>query len=299
MTSELFRAPTPDELELTRLQAELESRRNQLERLEAERETLEVGLTRFAADVKARVGDVKEEIRQIRQELDAMRQRIAKLRADPNASPADVERDVEEEMAQAEAEASGEFFHGANGNGRRNLPTRPMTSIETEAEVLRLYRELAKRHHPDLARTPAERERRAELMLRVNVAYRDRDLATLQSIFLEVQLDSPLSSEELTRQRLAWTRHEIERLDREIRAVQMRLQTLTSTDTYTLWKAQERGEAALDELERRTRQRLLRERERLDEASAQYDRLAVRRQVMQRRAAGRSYDAAQASGGSD
>ncbi len=301
MTSELFRAPTSDELELARLQIELEHRRSELERCEAERDTLEVGLTRFAADVKARVGDVKDDIRHIRHELDEMRQRIARLRADPAATPADVERDVAEEMAQAEAELNGEFVHGPNGSGkhRSNLPTRPMSSIETEAEVLRLYRELAKRHHPDLARTAAERERRAELMLRVNVAYRDRDLATLQSIFLEVQLDTPLSTEELCRQRLAWTRHEIARLDREIRAVEMRIASLIKTDTYALWQAQERGESALEDLELRTRQRLSRERERLDDATAQYDRLAVRRQVMQRRAASRSYDAAQASGGSD
>lgn len=299
MTSELFRAPTSDELELARLQVELESRRSELERLEAERDTLEIGLTRFAAEVKVRIGDVKDEIRQIRHELDEMRMRISRLRADPMATPADVEREVAEEMAQAEAEMNGEFINPGNGKNKRNLPTRPMSSIETEAEVLRLYRELAKRHHPDLARSAAERERRAELMLRVNVAYRDRDLATLQSIYLEVQLDSPLSSEELCRQRLAWTRHEIARLDREIRAIVMRMDSLTNTDTYTLWQSSEKGEPAMEELETRTRQRLARERERLDEATAQYDRLAVRRQVMQRRAASRSYDAAQATGGSD
>lgn len=301
MTSELFRAPTSDELELARLQVELESRRTELEHLEVERDTLEIGLTRFAAEVRVRIGDAKDEIRRIRHELEEVRQRIGKLRADPLASPADVERDVAEEMAQAEAELNGEFVHGPNGNGadQRNLPARPMSSIETEAEVLRLYRELAKRHHPDLARSPAERERRSDLMLRVNVAYRDRDLATLQSIYLEVQLDSPLSPDELCRQRLSWTRHEIARLDREIRAVQMRIESLTVTDTYTLWRAEENGEPALADLEQRTRQRLARERERLEEATAQYDRIAVRRQVMQRRAASRSYDAAQAPGGSD
>ena len=301
MTSEIFRAPTSDELELARLQAELESRRKEFEGLDSERDTLETGLTRFAADVKARVGDVKDQIRDVRHDLDEMRQRIAKIRADPAATPADVERDVAEEMAQAEAELNGEFVHGPSRNdkGKRNLPNRGMSSIETEAEVLRLYRELAKRHHPDLARTSAERERRAELMLRVNVAYRDRDLTTLQSIYLEVQLDAPLSSEELCRQRLAWTRHEIARFDREIRAVRMRIGSLITTDTYNLWKAHEQGEPALDDLELRTKQRLSRERERLDEATAQYDRLAVRRQVMQRRAASRTYDAAQATGGSD
>jgi hypothetical protein len=301
VTSELFRAPTSDELELARLQVELESRRSELERLEAKRDTLEIALTRFAADVKVRIGDVKDEIRRIRRELEEMRQRIARLRSDPMATPADVERDVAEEMAQAEAELNGEFINPNNGNGhaRRNLPTRPMSSLETEAEVLRLYRELAKRHHPDLARSSAEREQRTELMLRINVAYRDRDLATLQSIYLQVQLDSPLAPEELCRQRLSWTRHEIARLDREVRAIIMRMETLTGTDTYSLWQSEERGEPALEELAVRTRQRLSRERERLDEATAQYDRLAVRRQVMQRRAASRSYDAAQASGGSD
>ena len=55
VTSELFRAPTSDELELARLQVDLESRRSELERLEAERDTLEIALTRFAADVKVRI----------------------------------------------------------------------------------------------------------------------------------------------------------------------------------------------------------------------------------------------------
>lgn len=244
-----------------------------------------------------RIGDVKDEIRRIRREVEIMRQQINRLRADPMAVPADVERDVAEEMAEHEHGVDGEFIDPSSGRAGNGQHSRPARSIETE--VLRLYRELAKRHHPDLARTPAEKERRADLMLRINVAFRERDLTTLQSIYLEVQLDLPLSPEELCRQRLSWTRHEIARLDREIRALIVRLDTLTSTDTYALWQAQERGELALENLELRTRQRLARERERLDEATAQYDRLAVRRQVMQRRAANRSYDAAQATGGSD
>ena len=297
MTAALIRIPTSDELELARLQLDLQSRRQELERLDAERDVLEIALTRFAADVKVRIGDVKDEIRRIRREVEIMRQQIARLRADPMAVPADVERDVAEEMAEGEPGVDGEFIDPESGRARKSLPSRPARSIETE--VLRLYRELAKRHHPDLARTPAEKERRADLMLRINVAFRERDLATLQSIYLEVQLDSPLSPEELCRQRLSWTRHEIARLDREIRALVVRLDTLTGTDTYSLWQSQERGELPLDDLEVRTRQRLARERERLDEATAQYDRLAVRRQVMQRRAASRSYDAAQTQGGSD
>lgn len=297
MTAALLRIPTADELELARLQVELQSRQIELERLDTERDVLETALTRFAAEVKVRIGDIKDEIREIRRELEMVRQQIERLRADPTAVPADVERAVAEEMEQSEAGFEGEFIDPGQNNGRQNGYSQAKHARETE--VLRLYRELAKRHHPDLARTPAEKERRAELMLRINVAFRERDLATLQSIYLAVQLDSPLTPEELCRQRLSWTRHEISRIDREIRALVVRIDTLTGTDTYSLWQAEERGELALELLELRTRQRLIRERERLDDATATYDRLAVRRQVMQRRAASRSYDAAQSSGGSD
>ncbi len=164
MTSALLRIPSPNEIELARLQIELDSRRSELERLETERDILEIALTRFAAEVRVRIGDVKDEIRRIRRQLEAMRQQTARLRADPAATPADVERAVAEEMEQSETRTGGEFTEATNGRGRPNLPARPSRSSETGAEVLRLYRELAKRHHPDLARTPAERERRAKII---------------------------------------------------------------------------------------------------------------------------------------
>lgn len=299
MTSELFRAPTADELELARLQLELESRRIELDRLQGESKTLETSLSAFAADVKLRVGDVKDEIRQIRRDLEEMRKRTTRLRSDPLASPADVEREVAEEMAEAEFDSEPIGPPPGYGRGKRRGTTHRANANDAEVEILRIYRELAKRHHPDLARTAAERERRADLMLRVNIAYRDRDLETLRSIFHEVQMDSPLTPDELCRRRLSWTRNEISRIEREIRALIVRIDTLTGTDTYTLWQAAERGEPALEELETRTRERLARERERLEDATAQYNRLAVRRQVMQRRAANRAYDSARASGAND
>jgi hypothetical protein len=280
--------PTADAIELARLQLALEDRRRRLAGLEEERDSLELTLTRFAAQVKERIGDYKDEIRLLRLKLEELRQRVQRLRIDPNAAPSDIEREIAEELAaQNGAHAGSEFVAGPNGRHDRNLPARPPKSIETEAEVLRLYRELAKRHHPDLARTSAERDRRSDLMLRINIAYRDRDLATLQSIFLEVQLDSPLPPEELCRQRLSWTRHEIARLEREIASVTMRIKALKETETYALWQSEEADLHALDDLETRTRQRLLRERQRVEEATAQYNRMAARRSVLQRRAAHR------------
>jgi hypothetical protein len=50
------------------------------------------------------------------------------------------------------------------------------------AEAKRLFRLLARRIHPDLARDPAERERRTNLMVAANNAYEQGDVETLRNL---------------------------------------------------------------------------------------------------------------------
>jgi DnaJ-class molecular chaperone len=49
-------------------------------------------------------------------------------------------------------------------------------------DLKRLYREIAKRIHPDLATDDAERAKRNQLMAEVNRAYADGDEARLRAI---------------------------------------------------------------------------------------------------------------------
>ena len=53
------------------------------------------------------------------------------------------------------------------------------------AEAKRLFRLLARQIHPDLARDPAERERRTNLMVAANTAYEQGDLETLRHLLDE------------------------------------------------------------------------------------------------------------------
>jgi hypothetical protein len=53
------------------------------------------------------------------------------------------------------------------------------------AEAKRLFRTLARLIHPDLARDPAERERRTNLMVAANNAYEQGDLETLRNLIDE------------------------------------------------------------------------------------------------------------------
>ncbi len=289
MTNQLAYTPLPEDIELADLMIQLQQCRHQLARREQERSELELALGQFANQVKSRVGDMKDEIRAHRTHLEQIRERLQRLKDDPEAAPADVEKSLDEEAEEfAEPEPETGFRGRPDGPPGGSFQNGSSISRSAMDEIIRIYRLLAKRHHPDLATTPEERERRTELMLRINMAYRDHNLAVLQSLLLEVHNDLPLTQIDLTRQRISWTRHEITRVQKEVRLTERRINALLMSETYTLWRAEVESQTALDDLERRTRERLQRERARLDEASSQYARVAARRQVMLRRAASRT-----------
>lgn len=94
------------------------------------------------------------------------------------------------------------------------------TYAEDRADIIkRLYRELARRFHPDLGSNDAERARRTEIMNHINDAYQSQDLETLELIAAQKDAkdDSPLAA--LTLRQLRKTRDslldEIEELKRE------------------------------------------------------------------------------------
>jgi curved DNA-binding protein CbpA len=92
--------------------------------------------------------------------------------------------------------------------------------VEDRADIVkRLYRDLARRFHPDLGSNDAERARRTEIMNHINEAYQAQDLETLELVAAQkdVKDDSPLAA--LTLRQLRKTRDslldEIEGLKRE------------------------------------------------------------------------------------
>jgi len=275
--------PSPEELAYAGLLIEIETRKRRLAGLETERATLESALSHFAVAVKDRIGGLKEEIRQARLQVEEIRRRMMRLRDDPDADPVDVEREVAEELfaQRDEARAEEEATRSEDVGGEIRPARPPRREAAIEAEILRLYRELAKRYHPDLAPTPEERHQRAEMMLKINVAYRERDLVTLQKLLLEAERTRPAASLRLHRQRLAWAHREIARLERAIADLDARLGMMRRSDTYALWRAPDQSDAILDDLEAKTKERLSRERSRLSEATTGYQRLLARRRRAQ------------------
>ncbi len=261
-TRALVRVPAPEERVYRRLLLAIEIRQRRIADRRTDLTRLIDALDRFARDVLSEVDTLFDEIGRVGAEIARQRRRLTDLRN--GAAP----RDDPEESPDGEVDAPGEagpWGPGA-GNGRHAPPIGPSTrrlAVADEAEARRLYRDLAKRHHPDLAQADDERQRRAALMLRVNAAFRERDLDALRALHrAEVPVDVGARS---LQDRLDWARREVARLDELLAAVTAEHAALLASDAHALWRRHEIGEDVVESLELQLAAQLTAHRARLAE----------------------------------
>jgi hypothetical protein len=105
--------------------------------------------------------------------------------------------------------------------GEREPDPEPRAVIGEEAK--RLFRQLARIIHPDLAADPAERERRTNLMVAANLAYEQGDVAALEKLLADwerspeaVTGTGALAELERTVRRIAQLQARIDAIDEEL-----------------------------------------------------------------------------------
>ncbi|MCT6775532.1 hypothetical protein LXH09_02625 [Streptomyces sp. CS7] len=148
-------------------------------------------------------------------ELDAL---IAEARAAKSGDPEDERKAREARAVVMPMPGVDELFHdwmdtdGLSPEAAAMLteqPVRPPKRVRPGEEARRLYRELARKAHPDLAQDEVERQRRDEFIARVNAAYGRGDVELLKELVAEweagpVQPPAPLSESEELYARLDW-----------------------------------------------------------------------------------------------
>ncbi|MEV5583498.1 hypothetical protein AB0L39_33700 [Streptomyces parvus] len=148
-------------------------------------------------------------------ELDAL---IAEARAAKTGDPEDERKAREARAVVMPMPGVDELFHdwmdtdGLSPEAAAMLteqPVRPPKRVRPSEEARRLYRELARQAHPDLAQDEVERQRRDEFIARVNAAYGRGDVELLKELVAEweagpVQPPAPLSESEELYARLEW-----------------------------------------------------------------------------------------------
>lgn len=277
MAHAIVRTQTPEEREYARYMTDVEARRRRAADLQAELASLKLTLGRFEAEYHTRVGTLFVELDRVRLAIAEYERRIARLQCDSGADPTDVEQEVrtafgaQREEVRAEEEEARRYERAF-----KREQARPRLDAESETELRQLYRELAKRHHPDLARTEAERLRRAAMMQRVNAAFLERDLTALRALEHEAEVQDPAFEARSIGEKLVWAIREVARLDAVITDLDTELAAVQVSDTHGMWTRQEAGDRVIEILEDDLQRDLAAERDRLAELIATYRHLLDR-----------------------
>lgn len=150
--------------------------------------------------------------------LDELDAQIAEARAARTGDPEDLRKAREARAIVMPMPGVDELFHdwmdsdGLSPEAAAMLndqPVRAPKRVRPSEEARKLYRELARKAHPDLAQDETERARRDEFITRVNAAYGLGDVAMLRELAEEwaagpVPPEQRLSESEELYARLEW-----------------------------------------------------------------------------------------------
>ena len=241
--------PSPNDLAYQRLLVVIAATREEAATLQTSIETLRDELGRFEAAYQARTGHLFVELNRLRLACDEFRHRIAVVRGQRRVSADELEGDVERLFRDRRQTISDEADEAASYQRAFADEQATQLSDDDEAELRRSYRELARRNHPDLVQDPAERERREQRMVRINTAYRERDLDALRNLLtLSPADDAAPNGTRTAVERLAWATAELTRLDAVVVALHRDLASVEDSPAHDLWLRSCRDPRLLDEM---------------------------------------------------
>ncbi len=162
------------ELQITRPEErELETKRTELETLEASLAERELELASLRAELASFERKYLAEVGLRYAELDELKAQIAEKAAAEH--PGDPRLQEAARKARARAKATRSTTGPGQAHAQKVYTPTP--------EMKRLYREVARRVHPDLTTDDADRVKRQELMAKANQAYMHGDQAALSRVF--------------------------------------------------------------------------------------------------------------------
>lgn len=171
--------------DLSQLESEVQALRDQLARLQQEHTDLVVELQHFETQYNARVGPIQAKLEaaqlhsaEYKLRIELLQWRGAKL------SPPQLEAEVEYRLRDQRQHAQ-DTYQQAEAAQRAAVPE-PIDPA-ADLDLKQLYRELAKRSHPDLAADALDRSAREQQMKTINALYAQRDEAALRNLLRQLQ----------------------------------------------------------------------------------------------------------------
>jgi len=179
---------------LDALRTEIEQKREFVARMEQERTDIELEIAAFEVTYNAEVKPLQDELDAITLHIQEyeLRNELLCFRGS-RLSAVQLEAEVELRLHGQRTQAT--FSDTSPPHARQRWEGTLRTAgldIVTKAELKSLYRELAKRFHPDLAANDLERESHGARMAEINDAYARGDLEALRRAAEESDVRAPL-----------------------------------------------------------------------------------------------------------
>lgn len=216
---DLARTETPEQKELGKKQAELAGLESTLTQEELTLATLKAKLRAFEVRYLRTVGSRYAD-------LDEIQAQIAEVEA--RLHPNDLNAQQRATDAQYQARASADTV------GSVQDPTEQNRFIPSE-ELKRLYRNIARQLHPDLATDENERARRHLVMAEVNGAYASGDEERLRAILREWHSSPESITGEGPGAELIRVIRKIAQVEQRLRGIGSEIAELKASELHQLW----------------------------------------------------------------
>jgi len=227
---------------------ELERKRIELRRLEAELADRELALTNLLSELAAFEGQYLRSVGALYAELDDINAQLAERTARQTGTAEDRQRAT---GARKQAEESQAAAHSDAAQAPAFTPT---------PDLKRLYREVAKKVHPDLASDPKDRAQRERLMAEANRAYQQGDAEALNRILDEYETSPESITEHGIGADLVRLIRRITQVRKRLAQIEIEIKGLTESELNQLrMKAADAAKAGRDllaEMEASVRQRI-------------------------------------------
>ncbi|WP_420632230.1 J domain-containing protein [Candidatus Leptofilum sp.] len=213
-------------------QADLDEARQQLVEAEAKLAEEQAAVNAFRMQCRLKLGDLIDETLSLRAERESCLTQL-KLHQQDAAM-----RDDMADPFAPDAEAAGQTVTFAE----IALPELATPQQEREA-AKRLYRELARRFHPDLAAGTAERAYMTAIMSAVNVAYEQQNVEALHNLAGELDATAVAELDNIKNLKIRKQREQLLKIQRRQRKVQQQYRALRQDNVAKLWRKAQQLEA--------------------------------------------------------
>ena len=261
------------------LKEEIVEKRTLIADLTEEVASLKSELAIFEAEYHGRVGVLYVKLDELELAIKEYLKRIELLRDGKVRNLVDLEKTIEEQFKsdykkikeeKEEAEQYTEEYEA--------VKEKPKLDEESEKRLKSLYRELAKKFHPDMARTPEEKERFHKIMAEINQAYNDKDLKKMEELAKRLKAPERVLIKETLEEEFERLLRESKKLDDIISRLEDELVAIKNSDTYKFKvrvdEAGAEGRDLLEEMEDELNTKIEQKEEELRNVKKEFKNLA-------------------------